>query len=137
MVKMALISGVGEQKLMRYGNDFMEEIAKHPLPVLLDNRLSDTVNETLMLYQQGLNIDVIARERDVKASTIYMHLAETIEVGLLTARDVLGLSDDDYVEIVRMIESFDEDDKGRLKPVYDAFEGQYSYGMLRCVRASL
>ena len=134
---MALISGVGEQKLERYGDDFIAEISKHPLPVLLDNRLSDTVNETLVFYQQGLSINMIAAERNVKESTIYMHLAEAIEVGLLAARDVLGLRDEDYVEIVRMIESFDEDDKGRLKPVYDAFEGQYNYGVLRCVRAGL
>lgn len=137
LVKMAKISGVGEQKLMRYGDDFMVEIANYPLPVLLDNRLSDTINETLVLYQQGLTVDVIARERDVKDSTVYMHLAEAIEVGLLTARDVLGLTETAYVEIVRMIESFEDDDKGRLKPVYDAFDGQYDYGMLRCVRASL
>ena len=136
-VKMALISGVGEQKLKRYGDDFITEISKHPLPELLDNRLSDTVNETLVLYNLGLDIDMIARERDVKDSTIYMHLAEAIEVGLIAARDVLGLRDEDYVEIVRMIESFGEDDKGRLKPVYDAFEGQYNYGVLRCVRAGL
>ena len=90
-----------------------------------------------MLYQQGLTVDVIARERDVKDSTVYMHLAEAIEVGLLTARDVLGLTETAYVEIVRMIESVEDDDKGRLKPVYDAFDGQYDYGMLRCVRASL
>jgi ATP-dependent DNA helicase RecQ len=137
IVKMALISGVGEQKLERYGDDFIAEISKHPLPVLLDNRLSDTVNETLVFYQQGLSINMIAAERNVKESTIYMHLAEAIEVGLLAARDVLGLRDEDYVEIIRMIESFDEDEKGRLKPVYDAFEGQYNYGVLRCVRAGL
>ena len=128
IVKMALISGVGDQKLDRFGNDFIAEISKYPLPILLDNRLSDTVNETLVLYQQGSSINMIALERDVKESTVYMHLAEAIEV---------GLSDEDYVEIVRMIESFDEDDKGRLKPVYDAFEGQYDYGVLRCVRAGL
>ena len=137
IVKMALISGVGEQKLERYGDDFIAEISKHPLPVLLDNRLSDTVNETLVFYQQGLNINMIAAERNVKESTIYMHIAEAIEVGLLVARDVLGLRDEDYAEIVRMIESFDEDDKGHLKPVYDAFEGQYNYGVLRCVKAGL
>ncbi len=137
LTKLATISGVGEQKLQRYGADFIKVIVDHPLTDLLDNRLSDTVNATLMLYQQGLAIDVIAAKREVKDSTVYMHLAEAIEVGLLEARAVLGLSAADYDEIVRMIESFEEADKGRLKPVYDAFEGQYHYGLLRCVRASL
>jgi len=137
LAKLAGISGVGEQKLMRYGQDFIKVISAHPLSELLDNRLSDTVNTTLMLYQQGLTIDAIAAERDVKDSTVYMHLAEAIEVGLIAARVVLDMSTADYDEIVRMIESFEEVDKGRLKPVYDAFDGQYHYGILRCVRASL
>jgi len=137
LAKMAAISGVGEQKLLRYGQDFIRVITDHPLSELLDNRLSDTVNTTLMLYQQGLTIDAVAREREVKDSTVYMHLAEAIEVGLIEARAVLGLSKAKYDEIVRMIESFEDADKGRLKPVYDAFDGQYDYGVLRCVRASL
>jgi ATP-dependent DNA helicase RecQ len=137
LAKMAQISGVGEQKLLRYGDDFIAEVANHPLPALLDNRLSDTVNETLLLHQQGLSVEAIAKARAIKDTTVYMHLAEAIEVGLLAVREVLGLDAADYIEIVRMIESFDEDEKGRLKPVYDAFDGYYNYGVLRCVRASL
>lgn len=30
----------------QYGPRFMEEIAKHPLPALLDNDLSDTLKST-------------------------------------------------------------------------------------------
>ena len=135
--KMAKISGVGEQKLLKYGNDFIAEIAQHPLSSLLDNRLSDTVNETLLLHEQGASVEVIAAERTIKETTVYIHLADAIEVGLLDVKAVLGLPDEDYVAIVRMIESFGDDEKGKLKPVYDALDGEYDYGILRCVRASL
>jgi len=30
-----------------------------------------------------------------------------------------------------------EEDKERLKPLYDALEGEYDYGVLRCVLAAL
>ena len=51
---MRYISGVGDQKIKRYGQVFLAEIAKYPLAALLNNRLSATVNETLMLYQDCL-----------------------------------------------------------------------------------
>ena len=129
------VSGVGEQKLSRYGRQFVAEIVRFPLSELLNNRLSATVNETLVLFEQGLTIDDIAIQREVKSTTIYTHLADAIEVGLLDVRDVTGLSDAEYNEIVTMMESQEDLEKGRLKPVFDALDGEYEYGILRCVQA--
>ncbi|OUR65833.1 ATP-dependent DNA helicase RecQ [Methylophaga sp. 42_25_T18] len=129
------VSGVGEQKLTRYGRQFVAEIVRFPLSELLNNHLSATVNETLVLFDQGLKIDEIAKQRDVKSTTIYTHLADAIEAGLLDVRDVTGLSDAAYNEIVAMMESQEDLEKGRLKPVFDALDGEYEYGILRCVQA--
>ena len=134
---MRAISGVGEQKLARYGQAFLNEIALHPLAELLNNRLSDTVNETLMLYQQGLPIEQIALQRDAKISTVYTHLADAIEVGLLDVLEVLELDKDEYNTIVLTIESMEDEEKGRLKPVYEALDENYDYGVLKCVQASI
>jgi ATP-dependent DNA helicase RecQ len=131
------ISGVGEQKCQRYGKQFLDEIAKYPLPELLDNSLNATVNETLMLYQEGSAIEKIAEQRDLKQSTVYSHLADAIEVGLLDVRDVVELDDDEYNKIVYSIESMEEESKGKLKPVYEALDEEYDYGVLKCVQASL
>ena len=131
------ISGVGGQKLARYGQAFLAEISQHPLSELLDNRLSATVNETLILYQQDNNIERIAQQRTVKPSTIYTHLADAIEVGLLDVHDVTGLSKSEFNEIVFVIESQEDQEKGRLKPVYDELAGEYDYGVLKCVQAAI
>jgi ATP-dependent DNA helicase RecQ len=131
------ISGVGGQKLARYGKVFLAEISQYPLSELLDNRLSATVNETLVLYQQGIDIVQIALQREVKASTIYTHLADAIEVGLLDVHDVTGLSKAEFNEIVFVLESQEDQDKGRLKPVYDELAGEYDYGLLKCVQAAI
>ena len=134
---MLRISGVGEQKLQRYGKQFLLEIAKHPLPALLDNNLSKTINETLILYQQDISIEKIAEQRDKNISTIYTHLADAIEIGLLDVRDVIDLDDGAYDEIVYTIETMEDDDKNRLKPLYEALNEEYDYGVLRCVQASI
>ncbi len=135
--KFTQISGVGGQKLARYGAVFMAEIAQFPLAELLDNRLSDTVNETLVLYQQSNTVEEIAKQRDMTESTIYTHLADAIEVGLLDVRDVVGLEDAAYDEIVALIESQDEDEKGRLKPIFDTLAGEVDYGVLKCVQVAV
>ncbi len=134
---MSRITGFGEQKLARFGKKFIDEIAKYPLTELLDNNLSQTVNETLMLYQQGKTIDQIIKERQLTSTTVYTHLSAAIETGLLDVKEVLELDEQKYDEIVFAIESFGDDEERRLKPVYEALEGVYDYGLLRCVQASI
>jgi ATP-dependent DNA helicase RecQ len=131
------IPGVGEQKLKHYGRRFLDEIAKHPLPQLLDNGFSDTVNQTLALHLQGKDIESIARERNLKPSTIYVHFAEAIAAGLLQSQDVLPLNDGQHAEIVNTLELLDTGNDGPLGPVHEALEGRYDYGILRCVLAGL
>lgn len=135
--EMQSISGVGAQKLARYGQQFIDVIAGHPLTELLNNRLSQTVNETLVLYQQGLPVEQIASQRDITVSTVYAHLAEAIALGLLDVLDVLALNEDEYQLIVRAIDTLEDEAKGRLKPAYDALDQQYDYGILKCVQASM
>jgi len=132
--RMQYISGVGEQKLKKYGQLFLDIIESHPLPELLQNNLSDTVNDTLALLNDGIEIENIARQRDIKLSTVYTHLADAIEAGLLEAKEVLNLSDSEHNEIINALEMNMDDDK--LKPAYDALEGEYDYGILKCVQAS-
>jgi ATP-dependent DNA helicase RecQ len=134
---MRYISGVGDQKIKRYGKAFLAEIAKYPLEELLNNKLSTTVNETLLRYRDGLSVDQIASERDIKVNTIYGHLADAIEVGLLDVREVLELEDSEYQEIMMMIESLEDESKGRIKPIYEALDEEYDYGVIKCVQASM
>lgn len=134
---MSRITGVGEKKLERFGKLFANEIAKYPLSELMDNTLSKTVNETLILYQQGESIDQIIKQRELTSTTVYTHLSAAIEMGLLNVKEVLELDEQKYEEIVLAIESFGDDEERRLKPVFEALDGAYDYGLLRCVQASI
>ena len=131
---MRYIPGVGEKKLEKFGEAFLAVILSSPLPDILKNNLSDTINETLILLDEGKDIDTIAERRDIKVSTVYSHLAEAIEAGLLDAHEILPLTSDEYNSIVSALEMFD--DNGRLKPVFEALDGNHDYGILKCVQAS-
>jgi len=135
--EMKSIAGVGEQKLKRYGHLFLAEIKNNPLPALLHNSLNDTTNETLHLHHQGNDVETISRVRDLKPSTIYGHFAEAISAGLLQAQDVLPLTESQYADIVNAFELLYDDNQQRLKPIHEALEENYDYGILKCVQASL
>ncbi|MBL3599866.1 MAG: DNA helicase RecQ [gamma proteobacterium endosymbiont of Lamellibrachia anaximandri] len=134
--EMAAISGVGESKLARYGQQFLLQVREYPLPDLLCNNLSDTVNETLYLFNSGKDAQRIAQERELKLTTVYSHFAEALEVGLLDITDVLTVEAEEYTQIVRLMEHLDVCEEGRLKPLYEALDGAWDYGVLRCVLAA-
>lgn len=52
-------------------------------------------------------------------------------------KEVLDLDEQKYDEIVYLMESFGESAERKLKPVYEALEEAYDYGLLRCVQASI
>lgn len=130
------ISGVGEQKLKAYSERFLAKIKEHPLPALLDNNLSDTINETLILYQDGLDAAAIADRRQLKISTIYGHFAAAVGAGLLDVRKVLPLDDEQYQEIRAAMSLVKTCEEMALKPLYEALEEAYDYGILKCVTAA-
>jgi len=135
--QMRYISGVGERKLSLYGRQFLQLIQNHPLPEILDNQLSDTINETLLLHSQGATAEEIAQQRQLKISSVYTHLAEAIEVGLVDAREVLPLDDAQYHEISATMELLNICEDGRLKPLYEELDQAYDYGILKCVMAAV
>ena len=157
------ISGVGVVKLERYGRDFLQVLAEHeaeygrpqqlpPLPEAAardlaparpaqgrtwDVGLSGTVRETLALFREGVTVDHIAERRGLKTNTVYTHLARCIEEGELALQDVVRLGDDEVKTIHYVFGQLPPDAAEALKPVYDAFQGRYDYGLLRCIRAGM
>ncbi|WP_295400119.1 DNA helicase RecQ [uncultured Thiocystis sp.] len=159
--ELSQITGVGQAKLERFGAEFLRVLSEHaarhgrpsglpPLPLRSVARaapsagriwesgdLGDTLVVTLELFRKGMDPEAIALHRNLKSTTIYTHLSRCIEEGELTVEDVVTLD----AETRRRIEfAFDQLPEGAmmgLKPVFDAFEGRYDYGLLRCVRAGM
>jgi ATP-dependent DNA helicase RecQ len=92
------ITGLGTSKVKRYGAALLGVIARHsggaaqaavqdePAP---NNGLSRAANATLQLAGDGLDAGAIAEKRGIGIDTVYEHLADAIELGLIEARNLL------------------------------------------------
>jgi ATP-dependent DNA helicase RecQ len=127
------LSGVGETKLEKYADAFLKVIREHQN----DSKpgASETVNETLMLFRSGQDIDTIASKRNIKTTTVYAHLASCIEQGELNLEEVIDIKPRDISIIHETLLSVDDGSR-KLKPVYDALDGMFDYNVLRCVQAA-
>jgi ATP-dependent DNA helicase RecQ len=130
----ARINGVGETKLEKYADVFLQVINEHINKE--KQNTSDTVSETLLLFRSGQQVAAIAELRKLNATTIYSHLASCIEQGELTLKEVIDLSEQEVNIIHETMLSVDDDSR-KLKPVFEALDGIYDYNILRCVQAAV
>ena len=128
------LSGVGESKLEKYADAFLDVIKKHANNDPLTS--SDTVTETLLLFRSGQDITTIAEKRHLKTTTVYNHLASCIEQGELNLDEVVDINQQEITIIHETLLSLDDGSK-KLKPTYDALDGMFDYNVLRCVQAAL
>jgi ATP-dependent DNA helicase RecQ len=131
------ISGVGEFKAEKYGEKFCTVINKFANQQKVNARLSDNSKETIYLFDQGRTPDEIAEERDINLNTVYSHLAEAVKFGSLEITKVVGLPQAEIDEIIQVAEIVGYLEDNKLKPVFDMLDGEYNYGVLRCVLAGL
>ena len=128
------LSGVGESKLKKYTDAFLDVIKEHANNDPLTS--SDTVTETLLLFRSGQDVTTIAEKRHLKTTTVYNHLASCIEQGELNLNEVIEINQKDITIIHETLLSLDDGSK-KLKPTYDALDGMFDYNVLRCVQAAL
>ncbi len=131
--QMALISGVGERKLKLYADQFLAVLSKH----MVNIETPETVKESVNLYKLGYSVEKIAKTRSIKEDTVYNHFSYAIEQGIVQLNEVIELPEREINQIEDAILSLPNAQRNALKPVYELFESQYSYGILRCVRSAL
>lgn len=138
LAQLSLISGVGHSKLDHYGEAFIEVIQAHQSALNEYDSLNATQHETLALFKAGMSIEAIGAQRELSENTVYGHLASLIESGALTMEEVVDLPKEEVGVIQDAIFAQPQSDEVfKLKPVFDALGGQYSYGIIRCVRAGI
>jgi ATP-dependent DNA helicase RecQ len=149
--KMAGISGVGEAKLEKYGDNFMTIIEMykftHPeeaqqrsilqVPVTISKsrkkRAGNTVQETLKLARRGLSIESIARMRGLSDETVSRHIEKLLEDGRGDGLDVDTLLDP--ARRIRIEELFRRTSADSMKAMIDASNHTVTYADIRIVRA--
>ena len=147
----AQIPGVGSHKLEAYFTPFTDQIRAycqlHNLSMDIEppheqreqkrayvqpvNIHTPTRQLTLQLHRQGFTIEEIARERNLKPTTVAGYLAELIEAGEAVTVDRL-IRPDRYTVISDVLQQVGGE---ALRPVKDVLGEEYSYDEIRLVRA--
>ncbi len=145
------ISGVGDAKLERYGEDFIKEIKfyldENPgisisgeesgdlgcaVPIQKKKK-GETVEETYKFFKGGMSLEDIAKRRSLSPSTIASHIERLILDGRAINMDRLV----DPGKRLKIQEFFQSIEGWNLNPVVEHFNGTVSYEEARLVRAHL
>jgi ATP-dependent DNA helicase RecQ len=136
------LSGVGSHKLAQYGEKFIAEIRTYRqeqgLPEKkekieskpLSNSPSYTELQTLQLHQQGLSITEIAKQRDIRITTVIRHLSDLIEKNQQIDFNLL-VPPEKQLKILQVLETLGDIS---LTPIKEYLGESYSYDEIRLVR---
>ncbi|MBF4984929.1 helix-turn-helix domain-containing protein, partial [Nonlabens mediterrranea] len=138
------ITGVGKHKLDTYGEiflnltqgfemmregDFIYRVVKtKPKKKKKNGPKKDTVMESVQLYWAGKTLEEISEIRALKTDTILTHLGKRY----VSHKDVdlnAHLSSEEVKEIEPLYATYEKEKA--LKPLFEHFNGKYSYGKLR------
>ena len=147
----ARLPGVGSTKLEQYFTIFTEEIRLYcednTIPVGIEpvvdaktqRRAAMTLagpsskQITLELYQQGMSLEEIAKERGMVTGSIAAHIADLIESGTILDAERL-VTEEHHRAIVETIQAVGD---SALRPIKDILGDDYSYDEIKIVRALL
>ncbi len=126
--EMLNVSGVGEHKYEKYGDEFLNLIIDFTNKN--KKKKGDSFKETLVMLERGMSVAEISDERNLKETTIYSHIAQLFKIGKLN--DVSKFVPfHEYKQVEEYLNNNPKEDK--LKPIFDALNGEVDYGKIRLV----
>ncbi len=144
------INGVGESKLKKYGEMFLEKIdaycIEHKIEVSNEHNIelrqvykrshsmntnASTFQETMQLYKQNLTIEEIAQKRGLTPDTIAAHIEKLIRSGEDISIDSF-VANDKQEHILKVLSLLGG---GALKPIKEKLGDNYTYEEIRLVQA--
>ncbi len=127
------VSGVGEAKNKKYGQRFLAVIktyqnSQRQKPKTKTSK-SSTQLQTFALYEDGLSVEDLAKERDLKETTIYGHLLKLRQSG--KPIDLWQYIDKAEVESILKAQKELDLEEETLKPYYEYFEEKMPYWKIK------
>ncbi|MFO7959050.1 MAG: helix-turn-helix domain-containing protein, partial [Candidatus Brocadiia bacterium] len=118
------VDGVGDYKAKAFATPFLQTIASF----MATSKVSDTYKTTWALYNQGLDIKEIARERNIQITTVYSHLAKLLSDGYpISVHELIDeetlMMVNDAINHLGYLKS--------IKPYFEFLEGKVEYGKIR------
>ena len=147
------ISGVSEAKMQSYGEAFLQVIIAYAKEKNLPERRlaadasarrrrtvrnvlrsDSTYEETKQLVERKMSVEDIAKRRNLSPGTIVQHIEKLLAAKVQLTIDHLKPPPEAFEEIRK---AFASSEDGRLVPVFEVFEGRYSFEVLRLARMFL
>lgn len=124
------INGVGRKKMQDYGYQFIKEIIAFSKEKRVKKKSvkGNTHKITLELYNRGLSVEEISKERKLAPTTIYSHIAKLYADGQhIDLMQFISKSDLEAVEKAKS----ELDDPETLKAYYEHLEESIDYWTIR------
>lgn len=128
------ISGVGEHKLTKYGDAFIELIEESLGGMIPKKQKGDTYLLTLELLKEGLSPEEIGVRRSLAIPTIYSHLAYLyLKDEIKTLKPYIS-----EAEVIAVKEAMEATGEQKImKPLFDFLNESVSYPKIRLAMAIL
>ena len=149
LAELRKISGFGDAKVEKYGQEFLDVIIKYSkekgLSSLIHEKIPkrerkestgekkskiDTKAESFRLYKDGLTADDIAKQRNLTIQTIESHLAHYVQKGDINIEELV--SREKLLLIEPVIKDFNG---GSITPVKEKLGNSISFGEIKLVIA--
>jgi ATP-dependent DNA helicase RecQ len=132
--EMKEISGVGERKLVLYGDVFLNEIRSFirqqaDLGVKIKGASAVV---SYQLYREGLSIEAIANKREISENTILAHLAQLYEKGEEIDLDAL-ISPEEKERVLNCLET--QEEPYQPGAIFRSLNEEISYGKIQLALA--
>ena len=76
-------------------------------------------------------------ERNLSPNTVHEHCSRAIASGSVALRAVVTISESEINTIEEQMRKVPDGEPLKLKPIFEALGGRYSYGILKCVYAGM
>jgi ATP-dependent DNA helicase RecQ len=151
---MRKISGFGDVKIQRYGQEFLELVKDYAIRNRLATRINQkqpkrerkantpmkapnksqrgTSHVTLEMHRQGIPMDEIAEQRRLSPQTIANHLAQFVETGELRVEDFVSSRKIDHLKPL-----IEKHGYMSLKTIKDNADEDITYNDIRFVVSSI
>jgi ATP-dependent DNA helicase RecQ len=147
--RMAGIFGVGKEKLAKYGEIFLQAVRAYAEPrgylemmvaavpsqkrsLHIKKEVTDTVMQSVQLFQEKKNLEAVAEARQLKVGTILQHLEEALTHGIRVDVSCLVFSSQARFDVIAS--AFKQSRGYSLTPVRERLGDAYSWDELKLAR---
>lgn len=134
----SIFSVISSIELQKRFNDFIALSGGKLRSTSRENFSSDTYTETFLLWDEGKTISQIATIRKLKENTILEHIEKLVSRGNIHSADLSRILTPTLSHALPKIhDAFREFHDTKLSPVFQKFNGEYSYSELRIAKLLL